>query len=296
MTWREERHVTARLASDASNSGWGGTLLDGNSRVVQEVNDTWDQPTMSKPIHVKETIALSQTLHALANKLSNCRVDAIVDSRVLIECWQRQYSRSHDMLTALKELFWTTVKLNVALTLNYVPSKDNPADGPSRRLSPLDCSLSPRIWRIVQRAFGGPGGHTCDLMAHASNAQCDFQGHVLPYFAPIQTPTASAVNLFAQNLSAGHDSMFLRCYVFPPFPLIGPVLHFLREQRARCTIVVPDRYPRPYWWPILLADSVHRLCLAKKGDSDVLRRPTKEGHAEYGPVPWDLWAFKVRYG
>jgi hypothetical protein len=104
---------------------------------------------MSKPIHIKETIALSQTLLALANKLSNCRVDAIVDSRVLIECWQRQYSRSHDMLTALKELFWTTVKLNVALTLNYVPSKDNPADGPSRRLSPLDCSLSPRIWRIV---------------------------------------------------------------------------------------------------------------------------------------------------
>ena len=41
-SWRDERHVTVAIASDASKSGWGGTLLDGNFHVVQEVRDIWD--------------------------------------------------------------------------------------------------------------------------------------------------------------------------------------------------------------------------------------------------------------
>lgn len=42
----------------------------------------------------------------------------------------KQYTRSHEMVEALKELFWTTVQLNVALLLKYIPWKANPADAP----------------------------------------------------------------------------------------------------------------------------------------------------------------------
>ena len=69
------------------------------------------------------------------------------------------------MLEALKVVFRNLVRLNVALSPEYVSSAENPADAPSRRLSDLDCSLSHRLWLTVQRDFGGPIGHTCDLMA-----------------------------------------------------------------------------------------------------------------------------------
>ena len=295
MCWRQERHLTMSVASDASGSGWGGTLLGDQGCVVEEVRDSWVEPILSQPIHVKETVALSRTLVALAHEVRNHRVDVYVDSRILLDCWQRQYTRSQDMLSALKELFWVTVQLNVVLSLKYVPTTQNPADAPSRRFSDQDCSLSPRLWLDVQQIFGGVKGHTIDLMALDSNTQCDVHGNPLPHFSPVANPGALAVNLFSQTISADISPIFNSCYVFPPFLLIAPVLRFLCQQKARCTIIVPDRYPRKYWWPILSADSVQSMRIAQQGETDVLLRPTKNGVVEYGPIPWDLWAFRLLY-
>jgi hypothetical protein len=192
MTWREEWHLTISVASDASGSGWGGTLLGDRGCVVKEVRDSWTEPTLSQPIHVKESVALSRTLLALADEVRNHRVDVHVDSRILLDCWQRQYTRSPDMLSALKELFWVTVRLNLSLSLKYIPTTQNPADALSRHMS--------------------------------------------------------------------------------------------------------DRYPRKYWWPFLCADSVHTMCIARQGETGVLLRPSKAGVVKYGPIPWDLWAFRLVYG
>ncbi|KAJ7384821.1 hypothetical protein OS493_019498 [Desmophyllum pertusum] len=225
MTWREEKHVSLSLASDASGSGWGGALLNSDGHAVKEVGDLWSEPLLSCPIHVKETIALSRTLRALGDVVRDRRVYALVDSAVLLGCWERQYDSSHAILEALKYLFWTTVDLNVAISLQYVKSADNPADAPSRRLSLVDSALAPRIWSIVQRVFGGPGGHTCDLMARDSNAQRDDNGIPLPYIAPMATPQALGVNLFVHDISRVEGSVFESCYVFPPLQLIGPILN-----------------------------------------------------------------------
>lgn len=83
--------------------------------------------------------------------------------------------------------------------------------------------------------------------------------------------------------------------MFFPFALIGPLLSFLQEQGATCTTVVPDLYPKQYWWPIISSDCVDQLRLAQKGDIDVLRRPSRMGFVDYGPIPWDLWVFRVHY-
>ena len=105
MTWREERHASLSLASDASGLGWGGALLNSDGQVVQEVGDSWCEIMRSCPIHVKETVALSRTLRSLGDVVRNRRVDVLVDSSVLHGCWERQYASSHSMLEALKDLF-----------------------------------------------------------------------------------------------------------------------------------------------------------------------------------------------
>ena len=76
----------------------------------------------------------------------------------------------------------------MAISLQLVKSADNPADAPSRRLSVVDSTLTPRIWSTVKRVFGGPRGHTCDLMALDSNAQRDDNGIPLPHITPVPTP------------------------------------------------------------------------------------------------------------
>ena len=85
---------------------------------------------------------------------------------------------------AIKKLFFTTSKLNIALHLTYITSKENDADAPSRRLTTLDCKLHPQLWQRVQQEFGGPKGHTCDLMALDSNAMTDQDGSCYPILRP----------------------------------------------------------------------------------------------------------------
>ena len=90
----------------------------------------------------------------------------------------------------------------------------------------MDCQLTEDVWQIIQKEFGGPGGHTCDLMALDSNAMKDKSGNSLPHFTPDPSPGSSGVNLFAQDLTRQGPAM-LRPYVFPPLILVGPVLRVL---------------------------------------------------------------------
>ena len=80
------------------------------------------------------------------------------------------------MNRAIKKLFFTTTKLNIALHLMYFPSEENEVDAPSRRLTTLYCKLHPKLWQRVQKEFCGPKGHTRGLMALDSNAMTDQDG------------------------------------------------------------------------------------------------------------------------
>lgn len=71
--------------------------------------------------------------------------------------------RSVALNNVMKQLFFTTMRLNLSLHLFYVPSSENPADAPSRRMSSADSKLHPAIWDVVPREFGGTQGRTIDL-------------------------------------------------------------------------------------------------------------------------------------
>ena len=96
---------------------------------------------------------------------------------------------------------------------------------------------------MVQSEFGGPTGHTCDLMALDSHVMCDRDGTPLPLFSPYPTPALCGVNLFTQGLS--EEIVFLaQPYLFPPLPLVGPVLCFLSSHKSNCTLVTLVTYPK----------------------------------------------------
>ena len=144
--------------------------------------DYWEPRVIGADIATKETLALNNVLQSFGDTVRNSWVDAFVDSQVLLHSWNRRGSRSQSLIEALKCLFETTMNLNIDLHVHFVPSPENPVDPPSRRLSFQDSKLSPATWGMVQDLFGGPKGHSIDLMARTSNVQSDLSGNPLPFF------------------------------------------------------------------------------------------------------------------
>ena len=291
LPWRDERHSRLSVATDASNTGWGGSLI---SPISQDVSDYWSREEQSWDISTKEAVAVERVLLAFQDHLKNTWVDVNVDNQAVINSWNNQRGRSRSLNDAIKRLFFTTSALNISLHMSYIPSSVNPADLPSRRLSAIDSQLCPELWEVIQCQIGGSNGDTCDLMALDSNAMKDRSGRTLPHFTLSPSPGSSGVNFFAQDLSCGEP--FLEYpYVFPPLAIVGPVLRHLKNHRKSCTVVVLDVYPKKYWWPLVQCWSAKSLKLAVKGNSKALLVPSKRGWVFHAGIPGDLWAFAIKF-
>ena len=159
LPWRDERHIRISLATDASASGWGGSITLSDRTV--EASDFWTKEEQELDISAKEALALDKVPLSFSDSLKNAWVDGLVDNQSVVYSWQRQGGRSMSLNRAIKKLFFTTSKLNIALHLTYITSKENEADAPSRRLTTLDCKLHPKLWQRVQqlRVWWSKGTH-----------------------------------------------------------------------------------------------------------------------------------------
>ena len=161
LPWRQEKHITVSMFTDASATGWGGTLL---SPIITNVSDYWVGDECSWDIATKEAFALDRMLLAHSDSLRDSRVDVYIDNQAVIHAWNNQGGRGAGLNNALKKIFFTTMELNVALRLIYVPTGDNLAYSPSRRPSYSDSRLSRDVGHIIQREFGGSKCTTFVLM------------------------------------------------------------------------------------------------------------------------------------
>ncbi|KAK3748550.1 hypothetical protein QZH41_010223, partial [Actinostola sp. cb2023] len=276
--WRHEKHSQFVIFSDASSFAWGA-LSPEHSLIP--VSDYWSPDMSLHNIAVKETKALTNAILTFRESLVNARVDAFVDNQCLVQAWRTQAARAGPFSDALKELYSTVADQNIHLAVSYISSGENPADEPSRKLSPADCKLAPHLWSLLQEhpRFGGPSGRSIDLNALDSNTQDGKDGKPLPHFTPYPMPGSSGVDIFAQDLSSPESDPLLRnLYVFPPIILIGPVIRLLQENNCSSTIVIPDVRPRRYWWPTLNHVARTSLRLASRGQLGAIRPPSKEGY------------------
>lgn len=284
LPWFDERHLVLQFFVDASNSGWGGVVLCHVKDPIT-LRDYWGPDDLSKPIVIKEALALLHTLSAAAPSLSNNRVDAHMDGLTLVRAWKNQGGKSTDLTRVIKSIFDLSLRFNIGLMLCHVPSKENLADILSRVLFDADCMLANFPWSALERRWGP---HTVDLMSLDSNVQKDPDGTALRHFSPWPTPNSAGVNLFAQTLQVDDNA-----YVFPPIAVIGPILRFLLSSRCRFTIVIPDMFPRRFWWPMVNGHALDTVRLGVKTQPDILLFPTRTGVFESRPLDWDLWAFRL---
>jgi len=55
---------------------------------------------------------------------------------------------------------------------------------------------------------------------------------------------------------------------------VGPLLKFLETSHVSFTIIVPQLYPLPFWWPVLRSRASSCILVESKGDFDVLLFPS----------------------
>ena len=92
------------------------------------VGDYFGLDMDERDIATKEAHALLCTLQAFSQRLTNARVDAMVDNQVLYHAWLREGCKNQGVNKALKSIFDVTLHQNIVLSLQWVPSALNPAD------------------------------------------------------------------------------------------------------------------------------------------------------------------------
>ena len=105
------------MATDASSSGWGATIIFPNHR---QTFDYWSREEYIWDIATKEVIAINKMLLSCSDEVCNARVDVQVDNQAVIHAWTNQGGRSAQLNNALKVLFSSTAALNVLLCPFYV--------------------------------------------------------------------------------------------------------------------------------------------------------------------------------
>ena len=105
LNWKQESvQVQVHTFSDASNTGWGGSLHRPRKSPL-ETRGYWDTTERKLPIVVKESLALLRTLENLLHTHSNTRIDAFVDNKALLASWDNQVSKSLVISSVMKSIF-----------------------------------------------------------------------------------------------------------------------------------------------------------------------------------------------
>ena len=120
LGWREERHLQVKLASDASQSGWGGVILSPTS---QEVSDYWTEEEMRLDISTKEALAVGHVLRVFRTLVTNARVDIIVDTQAVMFAWNNKGVGSHSRSKAIRNtvLHYNGIEHSSATVVRFHP-------------------------------------------------------------------------------------------------------------------------------------------------------------------------------
>jgi hypothetical protein len=275
-------HVCIVIESDSSSRRWGGRIIIGANEF--RAGDDWSPEDRVQHINLLEIRAFYNVLLSFRSHLRNNHVDCFIDNRCAMYKLVNGGGRSLQMTEIAKLVFHLQNEENFDIQYHWISSAANSvADAISREESPL--RLRPDLFVGLDRLFGG---FHIDLLSLAANAQLGFDGRAIPFFSRYACPGSAGVNVFAQDI----PSEFVT-YANPPFVLIGPLLSYLRAQRAYTAMVIPQwdtGRTGQYWWPLVLEASTSWHLLARSFTPSPFERRNSLGvFVPLPPAPYSLW-------
>lgn len=282
--WPHVAGNSIRLASDASNTGWGAVALSGPPITAYECFNEYERAQSST---YRELLGVFRALQALVHKCRNSLTVCQVDNLNLLSIVNRG-SRVLPLNTLARDLFWFCAANGINLRVEWVPREDNElADAASRLTVPDDYQLNPRYFRWLDERWGP---HTCDLFASSSSTHC-------PRFYSLHyCPGTAGINAFAYSWNQDN------AWAHPPVRIIGRVWRTLAATLvAAATLVVPLWYSAP-WWRMIAPDGVHLhrsitdwVFLPRFDEDLFLPSHNARGARQGRPPAWRVFAVRVDF-
>ena len=232
-------HLRLLAFTDASSRRWAGVFKSPEG--VCHMGGDFSEKELSLHINVKEAIALENSLNLFyehnKEQVMGTTMVVKVDNQVLHNIYQNGGSTRQEYITQLcKKLFWLQLKGQFKLQLEWVPSKQNEADGITRVKVDDDIRLNRGAFGEILQKWGGVFR---DLMASSGNVQRGLGGEELPFFSRYSDLRSMGEDVFTQDISRRRDAKYPD-YCFPPLQLIGEFLDFAEKSGAWCIVVVPE--------------------------------------------------------
>lgn len=221
------------LATDASNTGWGGT---------DNFNSTkghWTLEENDYHINVKELLAVRYSLESLYDSIRDKTIKVMSDNTTTVNYINQQGGKKTLCNCVTKQIWLWAIKRNIWLLATYIPGLLNSkADKLSRASNPnIEWKISARIFHKIELKFGK---RDIDLFASRTNACTDI------YVSWFPDPGAK----FCDAFSISWDKCI--AYAFPPFVLLSRVLRKIEQQSDINIVLIAPEWPTQSWFSKLM--------------------------------------------
>ena len=223
---RENPLIT--ITSDACKTGFGAVCNE------IEFNGHWNVHEKSLHINILELKAAFLALEYFAvNFKGHCRLR--LDNTTAIYAINQMGSCKSNLINKIAKNMWVfALDKGIWLSAVYVPSKDNEADKPSRRvLNDSEFMLNKDIYKqLISMINFEP---KIDIMASRVNFQ------VKPYISYKPDVDAKFIDAFSIEWSG------LDFYCFPPFNMVLRCLQKIIKEKASGILIVPYWEAQPFF-------------------------------------------------
>jgi hypothetical protein len=125
--------ITGTLFTDATPTGWGAVYFD-NLGKVHVAGDQWTSADKNKHINVLEVAAVRMGLTVFAALLVGIgKLELVVDNTSAEHSIRKGNSGSPDLCKAVADACKAVQQTGAQVSIGYIRSAENPADGPSRQ-------------------------------------------------------------------------------------------------------------------------------------------------------------------
>ena len=218
--------------SDASSTGCGAHMTLNHEYVCHTM---WSENERMKSSTWRELYAIEFALRSFCGELKNSRVKWFTDNRAaakIVEVGSMRY----DLQCFALRIFQICLAYKISLDIQWVPRNEvAKVDFISRFIDIDDWQISRSLFLQLETLWGP---HTVDCFANHYNFKLS------RFFSRFWTPGCAGIDFFVQSLSDEN------CLVVPPVCLVSNTLHYMFEQKAVGSLVVPF-WPSSSFWPLV---------------------------------------------
>ena len=200
--WPLASGISIKVATDASDIGWGGHTINGPSFIAHEYFTLWESIQSST---YRELLGVTRCLQSL---IAQCKGKFVVLQTDAMNLWGiiNRGSSKLPLNDLARELFWYCLEFKIRLIIEWVPREENAiADEISKWLIPDDSSISQGYFAMIDNRWGP---HSCDMFSSNENNLCS------KFYSLHWCRGTSGVNCF------GFDWSTDNCRIHPPFRVI----------------------------------------------------------------------------